>query len=113
MSTEMSMNQAIEVACKQLQREYGEEPILSRVIRAAVEALRGQKPGAGLPADGCYNRFNAPRFEDNNPCFEYVSRGYYKYLGFDYPYTGEVRYKPMGGVEQVVGRWQRGKFVPK
>lgn len=44
------------------------------------------------------------------PLFEKVARGTYKYLGPDYPYTGDVYHSFKGRESQIVATWLNGDF---
>ena len=109
MAEHLSMLDAIHQVCTRWKQEHGDEPIPASWIREQVEDLRQQKPGAGLPADGCYNRVNAPTERDNKPVFEYVARGLYRYLGPNYRYTGFILHCDKNGQERIIGRWEDGQ----
>lgn len=59
-----------------------------------------------------YNRWNKG-MSDILPLLEYVSRGIYKYLGPDYPFTGGVYHVPQNekGREYLIGNYEKGKFT--
>ena len=43
------------------------------------------------------------------PLFEHVDRGYYRYLGSNYPYNGVLNHFPQGQYEEyIIGRWTDG-----
>jgi len=57
-----------------------------------------------------YNRWNkGMKNEHLNPLFEHISRNKYRFLGANYPYTGELYNKPKGGgVAFKIGYWLNG-----
>lgn len=66
-----------------------------------------------LPSDFCYNCTNAGVDFDKRSrrLFEKVEHGKYKYLGPDYPYSGEVTRTDRHGNTSLFGRWDNGKFI--
>lgn len=57
-----------------------------------------------------YNQWNKGMTNAHlNPIFEYVSRNQYRYLGKNYPYTGEI-YNKQGGVLIKIGYWLDGNL---
>ena len=69
------------------------------------------------PPDCCYNHTTKSfgpdeGFENSVHIFEYISRGKYRYLGLNYPYTGLViRKRSSDGNELIVGEWFNGKLI--
>ncbi len=64
-----------------------------------------------LVSDMCYNKTNKANlrtYPDDVILFEYVSRGNYRILGENYPYTGDVIWTKKDKSDQVVGRWDKG-----
>lgn len=62
-------------------------------------------------SDICYNTANdgtLQYFESDIHIYEKVSRGYYRLLGENYPYTGEVKH---AGNSKILGEWINGKLV--
>ena len=88
-------------AGKLLHTRHRQRPISFKEI---MDAVGGPSWDYGWPTDYCYNRTNklAP-FEHH--VFEWVSRGLFRYLGPDYPYTG-----PIWRRNQRVGEWNNGKY---
>lgn len=66
-----------------------------------------------IPSDFCYNCTNAgiDFNKRTRRLFEKVARGEYKYLGPDYPYSGEVTQTDRHGNTSLFGRWDNGKFI--
>lgn len=54
--------------------------------------------GSIIPSDYCYNLVNKGKLADASlekfKIFEWLSRGKYKYLGENYPYTGAIISNP-------------------
>ena len=65
--------------------------------------------------DICYNRTNAANldtFKDDVHIFEYLGRNRYLLLGSDYPYTGDILWKPQGQDETfIIGEWLKGSII--
>ena len=60
-------------------------------------------------SDYCYNRYNKALKEFEGPfLFEYLDNNYYRILGQNYKYTGDIIHKPQSGPEYVFGRWDNG-----
>jgi len=71
-----------------------------------------------IPSGYCYNITNLGKQADKEMNrfynFEYVSRGKYKYLGKNYPYSGNVYHKPKWtGKAEIVGEWKNGTYFLK
>ena len=67
-----------------------------------------------LNSDYCYNRTNngmVENFKNDLHIFEYVKRGYYRLLGENYEYTGDIMHKPSREEEYVAGHWKDGVLV--
>jgi hypothetical protein len=68
-----------------------------------------------LNSDLCYNRVNdgiIDTFREEIHLFEHVKRGYYRLLGENYPYTGDIKHKKAKEKEEyVAGMWQDGVIV--
>ena len=50
-------------------------------------------------------------FKNDLHIFEYVKRGYYRLLGENYEYTGDIMHKPSKEEEYVAGHWKDGVLV--
>lgn len=65
-------------------------------------------------ADMCYNKTNKANlgsYETDIILFEACEKqGYFKILGQNYPYTGDVIWTKKVGPNEVVGRWENGKL---
>lgn len=67
--------------------------------------------GSINPAYYCYNRYNKGRAFNKN-LFIYISRDAYRYVGENYPYTGQVLHRPKGAEDDfVVGEWDNGQLL--
>lgn len=66
-----------------------------------------------IPSDLCYNRANGNiDITKSNKLFEYIHVSSYKYLGPNYPYTGDVYTKKKKSREEVkVGLWNNGEYM--
>ena len=68
-----------------------------------------------LNSDYCYNKTNKgmiDNFKNDVHMFEYVKRGYYRLLGENYKYNGEIVHKGKCDKEaHTVGRWENGIIV--
>ena len=68
-----------------------------------------------LNSDYCYNRTNKgmiATFKNDLHIFEYVKRGYYRLLGENYKYNGDVMHKRSDEKEEyVAGHWKDGVIV--
>lgn len=83
----------------------------SNEIKRMVFLKFGRTTGSVIPTDYCYNRFNnGIDFEKHLKIFEYVSRGKFRYLGKNYPYSGKVYHKPKEKCEICIGEYIKGKF---
>ena len=95
-------------AGRRLQAQHGEEPIPREAIQQEVCRLGGYRGSGVLPSDYSYNLVNQAAFSMLYPVFVRVEHGRYRYVGPAYPYTGPVFWKPKGGMERQVGRWEDG-----
>ena len=105
---------AFEKVCPALQTEFGEKSIPKRRIVAAVVAECGCSPEHVRPSDHCYNRMNAGiDLYEIDPLFLYVRKGFYRYVGRNYPFTGLVfrRAWDGSGQEEVFGERKDGKYI--
>lgn len=107
-------------------RELGDDEFISAVssleigkVYSNTEIIQAYRDYGGiksdpLPSDFCYNCTNAG-IDFNNlsrRLFEKVARGEYKYLGPNYPYSGEVTQTDRQGKTKLYGRWDNGEFIP-
>ena len=66
-----------------------------------------------LVSDMCYNKTNKANlgtYVEDVKLFEEVSRGKYRILGENYPYSGDLIWKKKKGKPEVVGKWDNGKL---
>ncbi len=85
----------------------------SAEISSALEKKYGTNPTSVLLADLSYNRTNKGiNFEKHPHLFEFIKPGVYKYLGENYPYTGNV-YKREDEADEdiIIGKWEDGKLI--
>lgn len=98
----MTMAEALDQAGQELRGTDGNEIKSSKLKKRAAE-LSGRKEGSIQPSDFCHNRINdginlsedgarLPPYD--RPVFLRVRRGFYKYVGPDYKYDGEVVHEP-------------------
>jgi len=73
------------------------------------------KKGGVIPSDCCYNLTSKNHrtfvaFNSRLHLFEFLDRGQYRYLGVNYPYTGEIinHVKTKHGGPEQVGTWHNG-----
>lgn len=70
----------------------------TREIIDKVILKHGGNRGSIIPSDYCYNLTNKGKTDDpilaEFKMFEWISRGKYKYLGENYPYTGLIVSNP-------------------
>lgn len=100
--------------CPALQAEYGDEPIPVKRINGPVAQDSGCGVSSVCVSDHCYNWHNqGPSVKLSNPKFFIrVKSGWFKYVGPNYPYSGEIESKPQGCKEViVVGRRINGQSV--
>lgn len=75
-----------------------------REIVDMVRTKHGINEGSIIPSDYCYNLTNKGKAAYNEldkfKIFEWVSRGKYKFLGENYPYSGPVLSNPRIEVER-------------
>jgi hypothetical protein len=79
-------------------------------IKKEMVSRYNANPTSVIPADYCYNRINdGIRFEKH--IFEYLGKGYYRFLGEGYPYSGKIYHKPTRSlIEYIAGEWINGKY---
>jgi hypothetical protein len=96
---------AINRAGKNLTERQEDLPIKAEEIRNEVSRISEFGMNSVLPSDYCYNLINKSSVSFQYHLFEWLSRGFYRYLGPGYKYTGPVFWKG-----KVVGHWQSGKY---
>ena len=64
------------------------------------------------PSDFCYNLYNngLRYIDDGERCLECVDKGYFKILGTNYKYTGDVFHYMFKENQEVVGHWENGTY---
>ncbi|MDD2640759.1 MAG: AAA family ATPase [Arcobacteraceae bacterium] len=93
--------------------DVNHEILTKKDIKELVER-KGHKWEDFLLSDYCYNRFNKGELESKYEpkIFEYVERQKYKYVGKDFPYSGDIYWKPKDkNVEKIVGKCENGKRI--
>jgi hypothetical protein len=69
----------------------------SKIINM-VKTKHGINEGSIIPSDYCYNMQNVGKLADASlekfNIYEWISRGQYRYLGENYPYSGPVYSNP-------------------
>lgn len=65
-----------------------------------------------FPSDFCYNVYNKglKDMNDDERCLECVEKGYFKILGTNYKYTGDVYHYIFKKNQEVVGHWENGQY---
>lgn len=65
-----------------------------------------------FPSDFCYNVYNKglKDMNDGERCLECVEKGYFKILGTNYKYTGDVYHYIFKKNQEVVGHWENGQY---
>ncbi|KAB8046657.1 hypothetical protein GCN78_23490 [Janthinobacterium rivuli] len=103
---------AIESAGRQLQAQYGTEPIPHKQIVDAASRLGGFARSSIIPSDFCYNCLNRDPVSASmaNAMFVRVGLGMYEFLGSGYAYSGEVTWTPKGSHQRPVGMWINGNY---
>ncbi|WP_372757691.1 hypothetical protein [Mariniflexile sp.] len=61
------------------------------------------------PAAYTYNRWNKGMAEIF-PLFEWLQRGEYRYLGWNYPFSGYIYHYPQGEIHYAIGEYSNGRF---
>lgn len=114
MATNLLRVIAIESAGKQLQAQYGDEPIPRGEIIDEASRIGGYAKSSIIPSDFCYNCVNKDPVSASmaNVMFVKVDRGRYKFLGRGQSYSGEVTWTLKGGALRPVGMWINGNFKP-
>jgi hypothetical protein len=102
------ITEALEEAGAELQSRLGDQAIAAGDLVASVVQRTGCSPGSVLPSDYAYNRVNRADFSRRRPLFIQTKRGFYRFVGSDYPYTGPVYWQPAGQPERVVGEATEG-----
>lgn len=105
----MSIEDAIQLTFSEV--IVGSEFTRMEIIRLVNEKYKINE-GSIIPSDYCYNRTNKGiNFNRNIHLFEFLGKGFYKYIGDKYRYTGDVKSKSIGEPEKVVGQWKDGYYT--
>ncbi len=111
------MKMTIKDKLKEIINEYtkmnGTNTVMSEEeIRILIAKKYDINPGSCQLTDYCYNVYNSGLTKFDTDClFQLISKGKYRLLGSDYPYTGEVYHNPKkDGVKHLEGKWVRGKY---
>lgn len=94
---------------KEICEKYKSEILSTSQIKDLLHKNFSTNVSSVLPSDYCYNRINLN--SSGYYFFERVDQGKFKYLGEDYPYTGEIIWHQQGNEEKIVGYWQNGKRI--
>jgi hypothetical protein len=82
----------------------GEAPLKTAEINAQICRISNYGDHSILPSDYCYNLINKSPISFQYHIFEWLSLGYYRYLGLGYKYSSPIFWKG-----KVVGNWVEGK----
>jgi hypothetical protein len=107
----LTVVEVMELVGRRLQNEHGDRPIPTAELVEQVVRECGCSRGSVLSKDHCYNWINKGIPTDNTPMFVQDSRGSYRFLGRNYPYTGPVMHWPKSQQPRQVGEWVRGKLT--
>ena len=107
----MPIENALDRAGRELQAKCKQEPIPRDELCAVAAGYAGCAVSSVIPSDFSYNRVNRAPASRARPMFVQEARGLYRYVGLDYPYTGEIFWKPEDEDERVVGRSDNGITV--
>ena len=94
------MKMTIKDKLKEIINEYtkmnGTNTVMSEEeIRILIAKKYDINPGSCQLTDYCYNVYNSGLTKFDKDClFQLISKGKYRLLGSDYPYTGEVYHNP-------------------
>jgi hypothetical protein len=108
---DISTNRAATVinrAGKNLTEQLEDFHIKAEEIRNEVSRISEFGLYSVLPSDYCYNLINKSSVSFQYHLFEWLSRGFYRYLGPGYQYTGPIFWKG-----KVVGHWEKGNYYLK
>lgn len=106
---------------RRLQEHHGDRPIHpaeieEQVVEEPVVKECGAKRGSVNARDYCYNRTNKDALvSKKRPMFiyDYDTPPHYRFVGFNYPYSGPCYQFPKGGgSRQLVGQWINGEYYP-
>jgi hypothetical protein len=94
---------------EQFNTEFQQEEIYSTaVIRDFLNNCESAK--YDNPAAYTYNRWNKG-MGDIFPLFEWIQRGEYRYLGWNYAYSGDIYHYPQGDTSYVIGEYTEGEYT--
>ena len=113
MAKSLNVVETMERVGRQLQQQYGDEPIPRAEIVQQVADECGCTKGSVLPCDHCYNRTNNGVRPENPLMFLHVGEersGLYRFVGVNHPYTGPLHHYPKDGPPQQVGEWVAGQL---
>jgi hypothetical protein len=100
---------ALEQAGRELQLQYGNEPIPTGELVTRTARLARCSPSSVLPSDHAFNRVNRSAVSRVRPMFIQEDRGQYRFVGPDYAYSGPILWQPAGEHERKVGSSVDGK----
>ena len=107
----MTSAEALEQIGQKLYERNGDASIPSHELKRQAARLIGLQESSIIPSDFCYNRINAGIPLLNTPMFIQETRGFYRFVGLDYPFTGSMVHKPQGGAERIVANVSRRKSL--
>ncbi len=96
-------------AGRRLQSHYGDKPVSVADIQQEINHIGGYARDSLRPSDYCYNLLNKAGVSGTCPVFVRVERGFYRYVGPHFAYTGPVYWKPKDGPERQVGECVAGE----
>jgi hypothetical protein len=91
------------------QDRTGEVFLRNEIIDLVCDRYPGTNRKSVIPSDYCYNIVNAGIDFDFH-LFESIGEGRYRCLGLNYPYHGDIYWRPVGQEPMKVGEWEKGKF---
>jgi hypothetical protein len=106
--TNISISRAastIDRAARNLIDLHGESPLKTADIKAEICRISDYGDNSIPPSDHCYNLINKGLTSFRFHIFEWLSFGYYCYLGPGYKYSGSIFWKG-----KVFGKWDEGKY---
>ena len=103
------IERALEQAGRELQVQYGNEPIPRGELVTRTARLARCSRSSVLPSDYAFNRVNRGVVSRVRPMFIREGRGQYRFVGPGYAYSGPILWQPAGEHERKVGSSVDGK----
>jgi hypothetical protein len=104
-----AIGSALERAGRELQPIYAPNAIPAGELADRAAGYASCKAASVIPADFAYDRVNRSAVSRAYPMFIGQARGYWRFVGLDYPYTGPIFWKPVGEKERQVGFSTNGR----